>query len=163
MKNKNLVLVLSISVAMLLALLIAGGVVWWRAQSRAPATGQAAASAPASAAETASHDKTKYKYVSLEKIIVMLRGKDGEPVSHYLAMDLVFKAREENEKAVKEHLPLLRSVAVKSLSSYTMDKAGMMSIDQFTADINHAFADKYKREQTEKPFSEAMISKLIIE
>ena len=32
---------------------------------------------------------------------------------------------------------LLRAVAVRSLSSYTMDKAGLMTIDQLTHDTQH--------------------------
>lgn len=170
MKNRNLVFALTAVVALLLALLAAGVVLWWRgsapASQAAHAGASAASSADGSASQAAAHpvqDSAKYKYISLEKIIVMLRGKDGEPASHYLAMDLVFKVREEDEKTVKEHLPLLRSVAVKSLSVYTMDKAGLMTIDQFTTDINRAFSERYRHEQREKPFAEAMISKLIIE
>ncbi|MCH8179143.1 MAG: flagellar basal body-associated FliL family protein [Proteobacteria bacterium] len=170
MKNRNLVFALTAVVALLLAALVAGGVLWWRGSAHASPTAQAAAAPSAGghaasgpATPAAERDGAKYKYVSLEKIIVMLRGKDGEPVSHYLAMDLVFKVREDEEKTVKEHLPLLRSVAVKSLSAYTMDKASLMSIDQFTADINRAFGDRYRHEQRDKPFAEAMISKLIIE
>lgn len=171
MKNRNIVFALTAVVALLLAALVAGGVLWWRGSAHASTGAQAAATTPSGGGHTASatgtsaspRDGAKYKYVSLEKVIVMLRGKDGEPVSHYLAMDLVFKVREDEEKTVKEHLPLLRSVAVKSLSAYTMDKASLMSIDQFTVDINRAFGDRYRLEQRDKPFAEAMISKLIIE
>ena len=43
-------------------------------------------------------DKQEYKYVTLDKVIVMLRNQAGEPMSHYLAVDLVFKTAVEKEK-----------------------------------------------------------------
>lgn len=108
-------------------------------------------------------DTQVYKYLSLDKVIVMLRGRAGEPMTHYLAVDLVFKTPHHHEKITKEHLPMLRSVAVKALSEYTFENAGMMSIDQFAAGINRAYSERYAREQQEKPFAEVMIGKLIIE
>ena len=162
MKSKNTLLLLVLALVLILVAALAGGGVWWWQQRQAAAH----AAQPAQAAQAASAPKTDgqaYKYVTLDKVIVMLRGTEGQPVSHYLAVDLVFKTRVDQEKTVKEHLPLLRSVAVRSLSAYTMDKAGMMSIDQFAADINGAFSESYQREQREKPFAEAMIGKLIIE
>ena len=94
---------------------------------------------------------------------VMLRTAEGEPMSHYLSIDLVFKTAAANEKKTKEHLPLLRSLAVRALSSYTLDKASRMNIDQVARDLNLAFARSYAESRIEKPFSEAMIGKLIIE
>ncbi len=108
-------------------------------------------------------DPQVYKYLSLEKVIVMLRGAPGEPMSHYLAVDLVFKAPHQHEKTAKEHLAMLRSVAVRALSEYTFEAASLMTIDQFTAGINRAFSESYARELQEKPFTEVMIGKLIIE
>lgn len=108
-------------------------------------------------------DPSAFKYINLEKVIVMLRGAAGEPLSHYMAMDLVFKAPLEHEKAVKQHLPLLRSIAVKAMSAYTLEKATMMTVDQFAADINAAYRDSYAADNTAMPFTEAMIGKLIIE
>jgi flagellar FliL protein len=57
----------------------------------------------------------------------------------------------------------LRSVAVKALSSLPMAKASTMSIDQFSEELNKAFEDTYARDKREKPFSEVMIGKLIVE
>jgi len=108
-------------------------------------------------------DPQVYKYLSLEKVIVMLRSAPGEPMSHYLAVDLVFKAPHQHEKTTKEHLAMLRSVAVRALSEYTFEAASMMTIDQFTAGINRAFSESYARDLQEKPFTEVMIGKLIIE
>lgn len=142
--------------AFISALLLAGGgaVVWRYLQPQF--NGAADLTRPIA-------DNQSYKYISLEKIIVMLRGQPGEPMSHYLAIDLVFKAPLLQEKVIKEHLPMLRSIAVKALSEYTFENAGMMTIDQFTVGINRAYSESYAREQQEKPFVDVMIGKLIIE
>jgi flagellar FliL protein len=108
-------------------------------------------------------DTRNFKYVSLDKVIVMLRDHAGQPLDHYLAVDLVFKTSEEDEKVIKEHLPLLRSVAVKALSAYPMDQARQMNIDQFAEALNKAFNASYAHDRHPKPFEEAMIGKLIIE
>lgn len=132
-----------------------GGAVWWWLQRAAPS----AAAAPAKPA----FDKQEYKYVSLDKVIVMLRGGASEQQSHYLAVDLVFKMVLEKEHKVKEDLPLLRSIAVMALSKYPLEKASAMTVEQLAADINAAYVASYKHDNHEKPFVEAMISKLIIE
>lgn len=142
------------ALAMLGALAVAGGVVWQFLRPPINVAGDAARPAA---------DSQAYKYVSLDKVIVMLRGKPGEPMTHYLAVDLVFKTPHQQEKIAKEHLPMLRSIAVKALSEYTFEAAGMMTIDQFAAGINRAYSESYAREQQEKPFAEVMIGKLIIE
>ncbi|MBS0348465.1 MAG: flagellar basal body-associated FliL family protein [Proteobacteria bacterium] len=138
--------------ALLLTAGISAGAAWWtlRPQDKG-------------AEATAAVDPQEYRYINLEKVIVMLRGGAGEPMSHYLAMDLVFKTPLKSEKSAKEHLPLLRSVAVMELSRYTHEKASTMTLEEFAANINRAFNDRYAREHGEKPFVEAMVSKLIIE
>jgi flagellar FliL protein len=108
-------------------------------------------------------DDRVYKYVSLEKVIVMLRGVEGEPAPHYLALDLVFKTPEEDERVAREQLPLLRSVAVKELSTLTMDRAGKMTVEELTATMSKAFEDKYAKDRAERPFTDVMIGKLIVE
>ena len=57
----------------------------------------------------------------------------------------------------------MRSIAVKALSSYSMEKAQTMTVDQFAEQINQAFDASYAKEKAEKPFTEVMIGKLIIE
>src|SRR5262249_33925409 len=71
---------------------------------------------------TLSHEKPQpdtrsFKYISMDKVVVMLRNAAGEPAEHYLALDLVFRTPAENEAVTREQLPLLRSVAVQSLSA----------------------------------------------
>lgn len=139
-----------------LMMAIAGGAaMWWVMKPDAPGGG--------AKAEEKVLDPGEFKYISLEKVIVMLRGGVGEPLSHYMAIDLVFKSPIEHEKAVKQHLPLLRSIAVRAMSAYTLDKATMMTVDEIAADINTAYRANYAAERTAMPFVEAMIGKLIIE
>ncbi|HAT30990.1 MAG TPA: flagellar basal body protein, partial [Janthinobacterium sp.] len=103
------------------------------------------------------------KYLTLEKVIVMLRRKPGDADSHYLSTDLVIATTEEQERQAKEHLPLLRSIAVKALSNYPLEQAQAMTVEQFAEQINRAFDASYAQEKRDKPFSEVMIGKLIIE
>jgi flagellar FliL protein len=99
----------------------------------------------------------------VEKVIIMLRRAPTDTESHYLSTDLVVTTTEEQEKRAKEQLPLLRSIAVKALASYPMEKAQIMSVEQFTEQLNRAFDAEYVQEKADKPFSEVMIGKLIIE
>ena len=78
-------------------------------------------------------------------------------------LDLVITTDDAKEKEAKEHLPLLRSIAVRTLSSLPLAQAQGMSIDQYATVLNQAFDADYAAEKREKPFSEVMIGKLIIE
>jgi flagellar protein FliL len=149
MKKTQLFAIL-LAVAVVTALAGAGAV-WWVLQ---PAAGVSAGPVI---------DKREYKYVSLDKVIAMLRGREGGPLTNYIAVDLVFKTPVESEPAVKNQLPMLRSVAVKALSGYTLDQATMLSIEELSAALNQAFEDSYAAEARVKPFTVAMIGKLIIE
>ncbi|HEY0942966.1 MAG TPA: flagellar basal body-associated FliL family protein [Steroidobacter sp.] len=131
------------------------GATWWFMKEGGIAT--------AEAAPARERDNRVYKYVSLDKVIVMLRGEEGEPVPHYLAVDLVFKTPERAERQTREHLPFLRSVAVKALSTLTMDKASRMTVDELTASINEAYAHQYTSDGQNQPFVDVMIGKLLVE
>ena len=136
------------------------GATWWFMKGGSPL---ASAEAAPVAEEVLEVDERIYKYVSLEKVIVMLRGVEGEPAPHYLALDLVFKTPEEAEKITREHLPLLRSVAVKELSTLTMDHAGKMTVEELTAAMNKAFDARYTKDRAKRPFVDVMVGKLIVE
>lgn len=114
-------------------------------------------------AEEAEVDTRAYRYVNLEKIIVMLRNSTGEPVSHYLALDLVLKTPIDNERITREHLPLLRSVAVQALSTMTFEEASRATVEDLTRQINEAYSRTYEKDRAGKPFTEAMIGKLLLE
>lgn len=157
---KNLKLILLVGAVSLLTAAAAGGLVWWKLAGSAPAVSGAAGAAKAEAPAKPAPD---YKYVSLDKVLIMLRGRGGEAVPHYMAIDVVFKTLPDQEKRTKEHLPLLRTIAVKSLSEYTLEAAQGMTVAQFADELNKAYQSNYAAEQREAPFAEALIGKLIIE
>ncbi|WP_307727857.1 flagellar basal body-associated FliL family protein [Massilia sp. Bi118] len=147
--------VIAIAGAVIIAAAGAGGAVWWFMPK------------PAAAAGTEKKEEKKeakpVKYVTLDKVIVMLRRGPNEGESHYLSTDLVLATEPAKEKETKENLPLLRSLAVRTLSSYTMDQASTMTVEKYAEQLNHSFNAEYERTHAEKPFAEVMIGKLIIE
>jgi flagellar FliL protein len=152
--NKKLLVVLA--AVGLIAAGAAGGAVWLL-KSDGRAAGNAAT------AEARKEDGKPVKYLTVDKVIVMLRRNPGDTVTHYMSADLVVATPQEKEKETKEHLPLLRSVAVRALSALPMEKASTMTIDQFAEELNKAFDEVYAKEQRERPFKEVMIGKLILE
>ena len=142
----------------LLAAGAAGGAMWYLARPVA-AHGDVAETKPPPPAT----GKKSRKFLTLDKVIVMLRHAPGDTDTHYLSADLVIATTEEKEKLTKDHLPLMRSIAVSTLSSFAVDKAQSMTVEQYAEQINKAFNLSYEREQMEKPFTEVMVGKLIIE
>jgi flagellar FliL protein len=153
-KRKILPLLAALLAGLLMVAAGAAGA-WWLLRPNA-ATAQAEKKPEKAAVRDA-------KYVSLDKVIVMLRSRDGEPVSRYMSIDLVFKTEAKTEKLVREQLPLLRSIAVRFLSSYTMDKASLATVEELTTDISRAYAESYAHDDSPQPFIDVMIGKLIIE
>ena len=141
----------------LLAAGAAGGAMWYLAKPVAGHGDVAEAKPPPATGKKAR------KFLTLDKVIVMLRHGPGDTDTHYLSADLVIATTEENEKLAKSHLPLMRSIAVSTLSSVSMDKAQAMTVEQYAEQINKAFNLSYEREQMDKPFTEVMVGKLIIE
>lgn len=140
----------------------AGGAMWYLAPAQSGKAG-AAAEAPDARTPKKALEKKPTKYVTLDKVIVMLRRAPSEAAAHYLSVDLVLATTAEQEKEAKEHLPLLRSIVVSSLSTHTLAEANAMTVDQYAALLNQTFNANYEKENHEKPFSEVMIGKLIIE
>ncbi|XLZ71122.1 flagellar basal body-associated FliL family protein [Massilia sp. SR12] len=153
--NKKLVLI--VVAVLLLGAGAAGGAVWYLKGSAAPAAG--AKSAPAEEKKNAE----PLKYLTIEKVIVMLRRQPGDTIPHYMSCDLVISTTIKQEKEAKEALPMLRSVAVRALSALPMEKAAMMTIDQYVEELNKAYDETYAKEQRERPFQQVMIGKLILE
>ena len=141
----------------LLAAGAAGGAMWYLAPAQQHAAG-AKVEEPKKDLE-----KKPTKYVTLDKVIVMLRRAPNEAAAHYLSVDLVLATTIEREKETKEHLPLLRSIVVSALSAHTLAEANAMTVDQYAALLNKTFNASYEKENHERPFSEVMIGKLIIE
>jgi flagellar FliL protein len=145
-------LIIAIAAVVVVVAAAAGGAMWYT--SKTASTAVAAKPAP----------ETKLtKYVTLDKVIVMLRRAPAEQSTHYLSVDLVMATTAEGEKATKEQLPLLRSIVVSALSARTMAEASGMTVDQYAAELNKVFNANYAKENHIKPFSEVMVGKLIIE
>lgn len=145
--NRNIVVILIVAIVVALA---AGGGAWWWLSSHAPQ----AEAAPKPVAPDS-------RFVSMDKVIVMLRG--GESATRFMAVDLVFRSSEKQEAEVKAQLPFLKSIAVRALSELPADKALAMSIDDYQRLLGKAYAGGFLRERRDAPFSEVMVSKLIIE
>ncbi|OQS41518.1 hypothetical protein [Chromobacterium haemolyticum] len=146
--NRNIVVILIVAIVVALA---AGGGAWWWLSSHAPQAAEAPK--PAAALDA--------RFVSMDKVIVMLRG--GESATRFMAVDLVFRSNEKQEAEVKAQLPFLKSIAVRALSELPADKALAMSIDDYQRLLAKAYAGGFLRERRDAPFSEVMVSKLIIE
>jgi flagellar FliL protein len=150
--NKKLVLIVA---GMLLVVAgAAGGAAWYFKGKTAE---------PAKAAVEEKKPGEPLKYLTIEKVIVMLRRQPGDTVPHYMSADLVISTTAKQEKDAKEALPMLRSVAVRALSALPMEKASMMTIDQFVEELNKAYDEAYTKEQRPRPFEQVMIGKLILE
>ena len=145
-------LIIAIGAAVVVVAGAAGGAMWYMNTSASPAV----------AAKPVPETKLT-KYVTLDKVIVMLRRAPAEQSTHYLSVDLVLATTAEGEKATKEQLPLLRSIVVSALSARTMAEASGMTVDQYAAELNKVFNANYAKENHIKPFSEVMVGKLIIE
>jgi flagellar FliL protein len=152
----NKKLIITVAAAALLSAAAAGGAAWWLLP-KPQAVGREAKKVEAEV------DKKLLKYVTLDKVIVMLRRSPNEAEAHYMSTDLVLATTLDKEKHLKEHLPLLRSIAVRALAGYTMAAASQMTVEQFAEQLNKTFNASYAKERLEKPFSEVMIGKLIIE
>lgn len=148
-------LIIAFAGVALAAAAAAGGAMWYMKPAPAAAAGAVAAK-PAP-------EKKLTKYVTLDKVIVMLRRAPNEAAAHYLSVDLVLATAPEDEKTTKEHLPLLRSIAVSALSARTMAEASAMTVDEYAAELNKTFSASYDKDNQIKPFSEVMVGKLIIE
>lgn len=102
-------------------------------------------------------------FVTLDKVVVMLRRPGAAAQPHFLSVDLVLATDSAGEQSLKTHLPLLRSVAVQALSSMSYEEAATLQVDQLANRLAQAFDKAYTARATEKPFAEVMIGKLIVE
>ena len=104
-------------------------------------------------------------FVTLDKVIVMLRADAaaGSPPGHYMALELVFRTTPQQEAELKAVQPYLKSLAVRALSSLHLQRAGSMGVDDYHRLLQQAYRQAFAGEGRPLPFSEVMISKLIIE
>jgi len=131
----------------------AGG--WWWGQ-RAPV---------AVAAQTSPQlDVRQASYVSLDKIVVMLKTDQSlRTANTYMSLDLVLRTDKLHEKAAKAELPMLKGVAVRTLSQVAMEQAKAMSIDEWTELLTADLVAAYASHPDLRPFDKVMVSRLIIE
>jgi flagellar FliL protein len=157
--NSKLKMMIGVVAVLLVGAGAAGGAMWWmQSQEAAPGAAVAAKAAPKKEKSDA-----PAKYVTLDKVIVMLKRAPNEGTTHYLSADLVLATDAKGEKPTKEHLPLLRAVAVRALSGYTLAQASSMTVEQVAEQLNKTFDASYESEGRKKPFGEVMIGKLIVE
>lgn len=160
MKKKTLITFAGLTLGGLFLVAAGAGAAWWQLRPASSDGGKEAATKQIAAEKAVLKDA---KYVSLEKVIVMLRNRENEAATRYMAIDLVFRTDPRQEKAVREQLPFLRSIALRHLAGYTADKAGAATVDELTADINEAYGARYRHDDIPMPFTDVMIGKLIIE
>ena len=167
---KNMKMIVAFALVAVVGAAVAGGAVWYMSKGDDAAAeehdgkGKDGKEAKAKKAKKEEKkDDTPPKYLTVDKVIIMLKRVPTDTSAHYMSADLVITTNAKQEKEAKEHLPMLRSVAVRTLSNLPMATAQVMTIDQFAAELNKAFDDTYEQEGREKPFSEVMIGKLIIE
>jgi flagellar FliL protein len=142
----------------------AGGAVWFMSKGKDDAAASDGKEAKkAEKKEEKKGDGKPPKYLAVDKVVIMLKRMPTDTGPHYLSADLVVTTTEKQEKEAKENLLLLRSVAVRTLSDLPIATAQVMTIDQFAEQLNKAFEATYEHEGREKPFSEVLIGKLIIE
>lgn len=160
---KNMKMIIALVLVAVVGAAVAGGAVWYMSKGKDEPVATDGKSAKAALKKEAKEDKSTPKYLTVDKVVIMLKRQPGDTLSHYMSADLVITTTEKKEKEAKEQLPMLRSVAVRTLSNLPMATAQVMTIDQFAAELNKAFEATYEHEGREKPFSEVMIGKLIIE
>lgn len=150
--NKKVVMV--VVIALLLCVGVAGGA-WWWVQQQSGGT-QKVIQAP-------KLDASQPKYVVLDKIVVMLRPEEGRSNNTYLSLDMVFRTDKTHEKTVKGDLPMLKGVAVRTLSKLEVSQARAMSIEEWTDLLNREVMAAYEGQQDLRFFDQVMVSRLIIE
>ena len=161
---KNMKMIIALVLVAVVGAAVAGGAVWYFSKGKEePAAVADGKPAKKPAKKEEKEDKSPPKYLTVDKVVIMLKRQPGDTLSHYMSADLVITTSEKKEKETKEQLPLLRSVAVRTLSNLPMATAQVMTIDQFAAELNKAYDATFEHEGREKPFTEVMIGKLIIE
>ena len=157
----NKKIIVAIALVVVVGAAVAGGAFWY--MSKDAHAEETSADGKKAAKKEEKKKEGPPKYMTVDKFIIMLKRQPGDTSSHYMSADLVITTDEKTEKQAKEHLPMLRSVAVRTLSDLTMATAQTMTIDQFAAALNKAFDEAYEHEGLDKPFTDVMIGKLIIE
>lgn len=158
----NKKIIVAIALVVVVGAAVAGGAFWYMSKGADHAE-EASADGKKGAKKEEKKKEGPPKYLTVDKVIIMLKRVPGDTTAHYMSADLVITTDEKTAARAKEHLPMLRSVAVRTLSNLPLATAQTMTIDQFAAELNKAFNEAYEHDGMEKPFSDVMIGKLIIE
>jgi flagellar FliL protein len=145
--NKKVIIIFA-AVAVLAAG-VAGGAVWFMSKGGEEHAAEDGKDSKKAGQEGRKKSELPPKYLTVDKVVVMLKHEPNDTVTHYLSADLVVATDAKREKETKENLPLLRSVAVKTLSNLPMASARVMTIDQFAAELNKAFDHEFEEEGRE--------------
>ncbi|WP_459624910.1 flagellar basal body-associated FliL family protein [Burkholderia sp. 3C] len=159
MKRKLIVIgiVLAAAIAAGVATAVLGGI-WSPGASRAKAPGTAAVSKAAAPAAT-----IRPHYVTLERLIVMLRDRVPAAHPHYLSLDLVFGAADtKQEKRLREQQPMLRALAYRTLAGYDVDQVRQMPVDALAAKLKAGYLAAYGTTEA-LPFADVLISKMMVD
>ncbi|AKE05347.1 flagellar basal body protein [Burkholderia sp. AU29985] len=114
------------------------------------------------AAPKAAADVDTARYVSLDKLVVMLKA-DGAARPRYMSIDLVFTAAtEKSEKRVREQLPLLRALSYQALSEYSAADVLRMRPTDMSDRLNGAFAAAFGTEEA-RPFTDVLVAKVMVD
>lgn len=150
--NKTIGIVIAVAVLICGAL---GGGAWWWVQQQTQ--GQA------KQVQAPEIDMGKASYVTLEKVVVMLRPDAVEQGNHYLSLDIVLRTDKNHEKAVKGELPMIKGVALRALSKLGPAQARAMTIEEWTDLISQEVMGAYEGHLDKRGFDQVMVSRLIIE
>lgn len=142
-----------IAAAVVFCAAMAGGAFWWVQQH------SGAAAVPAAP----QMDGSQYSYVTLDKVVVMLRSESARAQNYYMSLDLVLRTDKPHEKSVQADLPMLKGVAVRALSKVEVMQAKAMSIEAWTELLSQEFMGAYEDRLPMRGFDQVMVSRLIIE
>ncbi|MBN3728757.1 flagellar basal body-associated FliL family protein [Burkholderia sp. Ac-20379] len=158
--KRNLIviaIVLAAAVAAGVATAVLGGL-WPLGASRAKAPGAAVASKSVPATTV-----IRSHYVTLERLIVMLRDRTPAAHPHYLALDLVFGATDaKQEKRLREQLPMLRALAYRTLAGYDDNQVRQTPVDALAAKLKAGYVQAYGTAEA-LPFADVLISKMMVD
>ena len=144
-----------IGVVLLVCMGAAGGAWWWVQQQ-----GFTASAKPV---QVATLDASQPSYVTLDKIVVMLRPEPELLQNTYISVDLVFRTDKAHAKEFKGELPMLKGVAVRTLSKVSVTQAKAMVIEEWTDLLSRDLIAAYEQQPSPRVFDQVMVSRLIIE
>lgn len=100
------------------------------------------------------------KFIEVKNVVVTLQTTAHQ--QHYLQMDLAFATSdEEGQKEVNELSPVLRGTTVTLLSAMDYDALREMPMDTLRQKLLAAYTARFIKLQTEKPFTDVIISKMV--